>query len=221
MITAKQKSRKKSLIWSSVIIILGLIFYAFVLRPQQQFYQAHHIDIKGMYLIKPLAVTDFAVTDTHNQQFSKQNLKGHWTFMFFGFTHCEMVCPITLSALNAMYRQLEKTLPKEELPQIVFITVDPERDSLTDLDTYVTNFNPQFIGAKTSNDKTLALVNQFHIESEKKASNKTSAGYTISHSSEILLINPKAEIQAYFSYPPQAELLVKDYNSIVSKAKTG
>jgi protein SCO1/2 len=213
----RKKSRKKSLSWSLVIIILGLIFYIAVLRPQQRFYHEHHVDINGTYLIKPLAVPYFDLTDNRNQPFTKNNFLGHWTFLFFGFTHCEMVCPISLSTLNAMYRQLEKTLPPAQLPQVVFVTIDPERDTQKKLNLYVSNFNSHFIAARTTSEKTVALESDFHVESNKTASNKPGSAYSINHSSEILLINPEAKIQAYFRYPPHTEFMVNDYNSIISR----
>jgi protein SCO1/2 len=220
MVYISHKGRKKSLFWSSIIIILSIIFYVVVLRPQQQYYREHHVDINGTYLIKPLMVPDFALMDNSNQAFTRQNLLGHWTLLFFGFTHCEMVCPISLSTLNAMYRQLEKTLPPAQLPQVVFVTIDPERDTQKELDLYVTNFNSHFIAARTSSKKTLALESDFHVESNKTTSNKSGSAYSINHSSEILLINPDAKIQAYFRYPPHTELLVKDYNSIISSFRS-
>ncbi|MES2218295.1 MAG: SCO family protein [Pseudomonadota bacterium] len=207
-------NRKISIIISGLVILLSVIFYIVILRPQQFYYNAHHVSVNGTYLLKPLPIEDFEVIDNHNHSFTKANLKNHWTMLFFGFTHCEMVCPTTLSALNQMYKILEKSLPEAKLPQVVFITVDPDRDTIEKLNEYVTSFNPDFKAGRATTEKTIALEKQFNIVSTTQQVN---GSYTINHSPDILLINPDAKIQAYLSYPHHQEALVKDYNSIISK----
>ena len=215
---SNKNNRKLSITISCFAIIISLILYLILIRPQQQYYYSHHVDIKGIYLLKPLEIQDFDLIDNHNKPFTKNNLKGHWTMLFFGFTHCGMVCPTTMDALNKMYTILQKNLRNNDMPQVVFISVDPDRDTIKALNTYVTAFNPHFIGTKTTIKSTIWLEKQFHVISTKtQTKDEGNGNYTIDHSAEILLVNPDAKIQAYFSYPHQPEQLAKDYYSILAK----
>lgn len=196
--------------------MIGLIAYFIIVRPQQKYYEAHHVNINGIYLLKPITINNFELIDNHNHSFTKDNLKNHWTLLFFGFTHCSLICPVTLSALNQMYELLQKTIPNQYLPQVVFISVDPERDTIERLNQYITSFNTHFIGASTTMEKTVALEKELHITATVVQSNDSNGTqYTINHSTAILLINPSAKIQAYFSYPPEPKQMAKDYYAII------
>lgn len=174
-------------------------------------------NIDGILLSKSKPIANFQMTDNQSHVFTKENLKGHWTMMFFGFTHCGYVCPTTMSALGKMYQMLEKELPTNQLPRVVMVSVDPERDSVQTMDKYVRSFNSHFVGVRGNIDQTSALQDQLHITATKmQAGGSNKDSYTINHSAEIILFNPNAEIQAYFSFPHQAERMVQDYKSIIS-----
>lgn len=201
----------RKIVFYFAFLIACLLFIVFVLLPQKKIYDANHIDIPGIYLIKPLPVPSFTLTDNHGKSLTQNNLKGHWSFLFFGFTRCNSVCPVTMHALKEIYESLAATLPAEQRPQIIFISVDPEHDSIKTLNTYVTAFHPTFKGARTNPEETTRLEKAFHITALKSDNN-------INHSSDVLLINPKAEIQAYFSYPLKAKPVIQAYNTIIKRS---
>jgi len=95
---------------------------------------------------------------------------------------------------------------------IELILNDPEADSLPQLNKFLTKFNPDFLGVRGETRETTELVDQLHIIVNRKQGNSN-----INHGGEILLINPQAKIQAYFSYPQQPDKLATDYQKIVSK----
>lgn len=197
-------------------IIISLSIYLVIIRPQQQYYHLHHVDIKGTYLINPIEISDFELIDTHGKSFNKSSLKNHWSLVFFGFTRCKMVCPLTLTELDKVYRSLQSKLPENHLPAVVFISIDTEQDNVSKLRNYVNKFNPHFVGVTTSKNNIESIKNTFHV-----TANEIVAGHEkfFDHTPEILLINPNAEIQAYFSYPHKAEQLEKDYYSIINKGR--
>jgi protein SCO1/2 len=198
-----------------VIVIMALAFY-FIAN------QAPHpkeVKVAGLYLPIPTEIDDFKLKDTHGKAFSKQNLKGHWTLMFFGFTSCGMVCPTTLSSLNQMYLGLQGQLPPEQLPQVMLVSVDPDRDSITRIKEYVTAFNPKFTGARADMTQIEALEKQLHLISVKmQGSGSNKDQYTINHSAEIMVFNPDGKLQAYLSYPHDAGQMALDYKSILHNA---
>lgn len=177
------------------------------------------ISIDGVYMPKSVPISDFHLTDNHGQPFNKANLIGKWTMLFFGFTHCKYVCPVTMTELNHMYDELSKTLPEKDLPQVVFISVDPERDSVSRMDNYVTSYNPHFIGARGEIKDTEELERQLNVLAVKVQRDKSKADYSMDHSAEIFLFNPNGELQAYLAYPHKAKQMVKDYTAVLNKSR--
>jgi len=201
-----KQNRKKIFIFLLVdtFIILSVIVFLRYIYPC--FYTP--LEINGIYLNTPHEIVDFHLINNHGRPFTKTDLKGHWTLMFFGFTHCEMICPTTLEALNKLYKILEKELPQNNLPHVLFISIDPERDTIERINSYIHSFNTQFLGARTGVKETLALEKQLSVIVSPTTS-------TINHSAEILLINPAAQVQAYFYYPNQPEKMASDYKLIL------
>src|SRR5262249_55367072 len=142
---------------------VALIMLFFGINKHQPKLNPKDIKISGTYLIPTKKISDFNLVTKNNINFTKENLKGRWSFLFFGFSNCGVVCPTTMTALNKMYKILEATLPQDKLPQIVMVTVDPERDTIKRMHNYVTTFNPNFLGATGKADDLINLQKQLHI----------------------------------------------------------
>ncbi len=200
-----------------VAAIVGFVIYFGVIKPQQQYHARAQVKIDGVFLPAPKEITDFNLTDNKGNAFTKENLKGRWTMMFFGFTNCGYVCPTTLSALNKMYQSLQKDLSENQLPQVLFISVDPDRDSIKRINSFVSSFNANFIGARAEIEELAALEKQLNIAVVKMMPpGKGKDRYNIDHSAEILLFNPDGKLQAYFSFPHEAPQMIKDYKAIIA-----
>src|SRR5712691_10946247 len=98
---------------------------------------------------KPLA--DFAFTDQENRVFDLSRLKGKWSFLFFGYTHCPDICPTTLAALARAHEKIAKSLAVVKDVQFVCISVDPNRDTASKLSQYVTYCDTTFLGVTGDN----------------------------------------------------------------------
>src|SRR5437764_11967587 len=94
---------------------------------------------------KPLAA--FAFTDQENRVFDLSRLKGKWSFLFFGYTHCPDICPTTLATLARARENIAKSAAGAKDVQFVFISVDPNRDNASKLEQYVAYFHATFLGA--------------------------------------------------------------------------
>jgi protein SCO1 len=211
-----KQQRKKIVIFIllDAILIIALIIYFGFIHPHTS------IKISGIFIETPKDISEFYFIDNHSKPFTKDRFKGHWTILFFGFTNCAMICPTTMEVLNKMYQILEKDLPNNQLPQVVFITVDPDRDSIAELNRFVTSFNTHFIGARAEIGETIALEKQLHIiTSKRQEKNREVNAYSIDHSMEVLLLNPAGRVQAYFPYPHQPEQMAKDYKLILNTVK--
>ncbi|PKF61460.1 SCO family protein [Psychromonas sp. psych-6C06] len=140
---------------------------------------------------------DFKFEMANKQTFTNQNLQEHWTLFFIGYTFCPDICPTTLSDLDRVYPELSK--PPYENVQIVFVSVDPNRDKANNLAEYVNYFNPAFIGTTSTHEKLfpfsqdLGLIYSIVEEGDNKDDY-----YLVDHSASLVLVNPQGEHQATF-----------------------
>jgi protein SCO1/2 len=198
-----------------VAIFTTSVFYFSIIQKRHKKPTIQSVKIEGTFIPVAKEIADFQLTANNGKPFSKNDMKGHWTMMFFGFTNCGYVCPTTLAELNKMHQILKKQIPDQQLPQVVLVSVDPERDSVERMNDYVRAFNVNFIGARAEIKETEALENQLHISAIKMPA-EGSNNYMVNHSAEIILFNPEAKIQAYFSFPPKSDRLAEDYRAILT-----
>lgn len=171
----------------------------------------------GTLLPQPRALNAFQLTGVDGKPFTNQNLKGHWSLLFFGFTNCGYVCPTTMVAVKKVYINLKND--KQLLPQVYLISIDPVRDTPERIRTYVTRFNPDFKGATGDQKQLDDLTRDLGVLYLKVKPSNTSlkqADYDIDHSGTLLLINPEGKLAAIFSMPHDPELITKDYQNIIS-----
>ncbi len=194
-----------------ILIVIGFWFYSYYKSkvPHIKNFPSTGI-ITGTYLPQPKAIHPFKFEDDTNQPFTNENLRGYWTFLFFGFTHCGDVCPTTLAELNKMYLQLQKILPPESLPQIVMISIDPEHDTTVQLRQYMQAFNPKFIGVKSSAETLAPLTKELGIYFSKNDQNN------IVHSAQLYLFNPDGNWVAFFPYPHQGKQTGNEYLKLIN-----
>jgi len=160
---------------------------------------------------KPLPY--FLLEDHRGKAFTNESLRGQWSFVFFGYTHCPDVCPITLALLN----QVDQVLKKETdvaKHKTIFISVDPERDTMAQLADYVPYFNPEFIGVTGSLENLRVLTKSLGIAFGKEGDTE-SVEYEVFHSARIMLIDPEARLKALFSSPHDVNQIVSDYIKII------
>lgn len=164
----------------------------------------------------PKAINAFALTDINGKPFTEKSLQGHWSLLFFGFTHCAMVCPTSMTALKQTYEQLQQD--HAALPEVVFISVDPERDNLQQIKRYVHTFNPNFTGATGSQAQLAALSNQMGVLYMKVTQpNAKAQDYSIDHTGSILVVNPKGELAAIFTMPHDSQKMTADLKVIMKE----
>ena len=144
-------------------------------------------------LPKVSAISEFSLYDQNAQTISNNELKGHWTLLFFGYTFCPDVCPTTLAELNKVAAKVEN-----DAFQVVLVSVDPERDSPKQLKDYINYFNPKFQAWSGEISQIESLARQLHIFFQKQPFEDS---YLMDHSSQVVLINPKGEYVGFFTAP--------------------
>ncbi len=158
-------------------------------------------------LTTPKPLTAFQLTAHDLKPLNIERLKNKWTLLFFGYTHCPDVCPITLVELAHIAQQL----PPEILSntQFIFVSVDPERDSPESLAKYVGYFNESFLGATGSIEALTTFARQ--LDSKFSLETNPLGDPIVNHSSAMLLIDPQARYYARFKAPHYAEDIRTQY----------
>jgi protein SCO1 len=141
-------------------------------------------DITGVDYGKSLELADTSGRVRHLEDF-----RGKAVVVFFGFTHCPDVCPTTLADLARVMQDLG---PDADRTQVLFITVDPERDTPDDLDKYVHAFDSRFIALRGDSQQTARVAKEFKIYYEKRKQGST---YTIDHSAQSYVIDPQGRLR--------------------------
>ena len=156
---------------------------------------------------------EFSLLDQDGEPFGREAFEGHWSLVFFGFTHCPDICPLTLQILADAQRQLA-TAGTAVLPRIVLVSVDPERDTPEIMRKYVGYFGDAHIGVTGDLDELRKLTGSLGIFFAKSGVDGDS--YTVDHSSVVLLLNPEGRLHALFSGPHEAASFVNDLPIIMA-----
>jgi protein SCO1/2 len=166
----------------------------------------------GTWLVQRRALAEFHLQDLAGADFDLKRLRGHPTLMFFGFTNCPDVCPTTLATLA----QAQRSTP---LPgaQVVFITIDPQRDSAANLSVYLGAFSKDFIGARGDEAALAPLLKSLSAIAVRQA--LPDGNYTMDHSATLYLLDTQARLAAVFSPPFKTAELTADLQRVAAAAK--
>lgn len=171
-------------------------------------------DASSTNLIEAPLVPEFHLKEGQGRPFSNANLKGHFSLLFFGYTHCQGICPVTMSLLAQLYTELKAE--KLPLPQIIFITLDPKRDTPPIVGQYTKAFHHAFIGVTGHLSRIKQLSQQMGVVYIRAQQNKSDQNnYQIDHSGSLYLINPEGKLIALFSPPLDKASIKQDYAMLV------
>ncbi len=206
-------NRSKSGIYKTVMCLLVVMAFMAGLYVAQHLHSPKNLDnFHGTLLDRPRSVTQFELVGTDNHPYTNVSMRGHWTMMFFGFTHCGYMCPTTMAELGKMYRLLQEK-NATVLPQVVMVSLDPKRDDLVRLGQYVQAFDQHFYGARGDQDMIKHLSHDLGIAYTKvtRPADSQSPEDDIEHTGAIMLFNPQGDLVAFFTNPHQAANLADDF----------
>ncbi|HEX5337119.1 MAG TPA: SCO family protein [Gallionella sp.] len=156
------------------------------------------------------AQADFRLTDHNGKPRSLADFRGKLVVLFFGYTHCPDVCPTTLADLALAMRQLGKDADRV---QVLFVTVDAERDTRELLAKYVPSFNPAFLGLYGDAQATAQVAQAFDVVYRKQP---TSSGYNVDHSAGTFLIDPQGKVRLLEPYGQNPKWVEEDMRLLLA-----
>ncbi|RMG58242.1 MAG: SCO family protein [Gammaproteobacteria bacterium] len=158
----------------------------------------------------PRALPDFRLQDHNGQPFTPERLQGHWNLLFFGYTHCPDVCPTTLAMLRQAMQAYRELGGNPDDWQVVFVSVDPQRDTLERLREYVRYFDPAFLGVTGDPEQLQRLALGVGVVYGRVENPKDPDNYLVDHSASIIAIDPQGREAAVFSPPHVPQALARD-----------
>lgn len=162
----------------------------------------------------PRAAPDFELQGSNDAALKLSAYRGKIVALAFGFTHCPRVCPVTLANLAQVATKLGAS--SSEL-QVLFITVDPERDSPARLREFLSFFNPAFLGGTGEKAKLEALRQAYGVTATRAASDNAKLGYEVHHSSSIYLIDRAGKLRLLVPFGKPADDILHDVKLLMQK----
>lgn len=157
---------------------------------------------------------DFSLTDHNGQVRTLADFRGQVVAIFFGYTHCPDVCPTTLADFAAALQQLGD---QAERVQVLFVTVDPQRDTPELLREFVPAFNPSFLGMYTDADSLRKLAQEYKVVYEK-SSVRGPQDYLIDHSAGTYVYDVQGRIRLLVPYGSDAASIAQDLRTLLSES---
>lgn len=211
-----EKSTGKSISWPLVIVglavmVAGALVAHYALEPRQS--ASLPEDLQATYLPQGKPISGLQLKDHSQAAFDETRFQGKWSFLFFGFTNCPDICPTTMLVMKSVWNKLPEEARKTPAPQMVFVSVDPQRDTLDKLQKYVTYYHPDFLGVTGELDQLDVLTRQIGVLYGFEDPG-ADGNYTVNHSSQIVLIDPQGNLRAVFSTPHLVDEIVKSFVNI-------
>ncbi|MGD0490786.1 MAG: SCO family protein [Steroidobacteraceae bacterium] len=169
----------------------------------------------GSVLSPRRSLPNFSLIDQQGHAFGPEDLRGRWSFLFFGYTNCPDFCPTTLATLAAMEKQLRASGAALR-PRVIFVSVDTKRDTPAQLAKYVPYFDPEFVGVTAADQPTIAdFAQQFGV-AVLLSTPKADGSYTVDHTAGIFVVDPAGKLSAILTGPFTPGALQSDFQHIVA-----
>lgn len=214
---SENKNKVKNLILpisvGTISLIAGLWLSQQMLINNNDTKTPKNLDTTVLPNARPLV--GFNLVDQNNQPFTPNQLKGQWSFLFFGFTNCPDVCPTTLKVMQKIWKTLPTKTGDKGHPKLFFVSVDPDRDKPETLKSYVQYFNPEFNAVTGKLDEIDKLTGQIGIlygYDEKEDGNDEE--YIVNHSAQLILVDPKGRMRGVISPPHIAKTIAANFQTI-------
>ena len=162
------------------------------------------------------AFSGFSLVNQHNETWTVDDFKENYSVVFFGYANCPDICPTTLLDMQKIDKQLKskQIMP----PHFVFVSVDPDRDTPTVLNDYISYFNSEFIALTGDAANILSLTSQLGVAYRVAEHEKGDLVYEVDHASSLFVLNPSGERIGLFSAPHDIKAITADLITLLEKS---
>ena len=201
--------RKTLLVGLVIFLLIGIVAAGVFLFSRPASY-------RGTTYAEPYpAAAEIALSRADGGSFRLSEMRGKVVALFFGYTSCPDICPTTMAELR---QALEKLGPEADQVQVLFVTVDPERDTPERVQEYVDHFNPGFIGLSGSEEELTRVWNEYGVFREVVDST-SAAGYLVNHTARVTLIDPQGNLRVSLPFDAPVDDVAHDLNLLLRESK--
>lgn len=201
----------KKLLWTGggiliLVVVVGLLSFIFTKPPS----------FRGTLYGEPFpSAAEIELQKANGETFRLSDQRGKVVLLFFGYTSCPDVCPTTLAEMKLVMDKLESDA---EHVQVVFVSVDPDRDTPEKIQTYVEHFNPTFLGLTGTMAELEPIWTSYSITREAVESD-SAFGVIINHTARLFLVDPQGKMHLSFAYQTPIEDIVHDIRLVLEQDK--
>lgn len=170
------------------------------------------LNLKGTDVSNAKIGVDFTLIDHNGNSKRLSDFYGQAIVLFFGYIHCPDVCPTTLAEMAEAMNRLGNDADKVT---VLFVSVDPKRDTPDIMKAYVTSFHPRFIGLTGSATAIAEVSRAFKVVAEKRG-DVAGGNYSIDHSAGAYIYDPSGRLRSYVTYGSGADVLVHDLKQVLT-----
>ena len=203
-----------------IALVVGLFVYSVTRTP---LLSEEELRSQGVLLLPvPRELPEFVLETADGEVFDNASLQGAWSFIFFGFTNCPDICPTTMSVMGQARTLLgERDPAAAEAFRGILVTVDPQQDTPEPLRKYVQAFSEDFIGVRGTLAQTATFATAVNVAFAKVplmgADGKPDPnGYTMDHTANVVIINPRGHYHGFIKYPQQADTIAAAMQTLAS-----
>lgn len=169
-------------------------------------------ELRGAVINPPRKLTDFNIASTTGKPFKLSEHQGQTLLIYFGYRSCPDFCPTTFAELKHVYESLNQ--PADKL-KILFVTIDPDRDTLDNLGLYMEAFENDFIGLRDDTPALQSLLDEFGVVATKRVVGESALSYLMDHTASVFLIDSSGELRMQYLYGTNYRDIVHDLQLIL------
>ncbi len=199
--------KPRNLLIFGIALLFGMVAVFLLLGPTKPY------TFQGSLIDPPVEAPKFELSDVNGQRFKLSELDGQVVIMFFGYTSCPDVCPVTLTDFLRIRAKLGN---QAEKVSFVFVTVDPERDTPERMKKYLTNFDPAIIGLTGERTELESVWSSYGVY-EAKVDGGSEPNYLVDHSSRIYVIDADGNLRLTYLFGTENQVIIEDVRHLVSR----
>lgn len=170
--------------------------------------------LRGAVVNPPRELADFSLASTTGENFTLSAHRGEIILLYFGYRTCPDICPTTFSTLKRVYSELGNLTDKLK---VVFVTVDPERDTLENMALYVSAFDEEFIGLRDEGEPLKQIMSEFGVIATRRKVGESALSYLMDHTASVFLIGADGKLLAQYLYGTDYRDYVHDLKLLLAE----